>query len=188
MALFSLFAGMVTGAMAQSKPVTFPVGLKWQVMHYASFNFQPDEGSLDPKMKAVAYALWQSKLDAMKIDAEKQKQKPNPAFVLMSSPYRSNFIFSMIFSAVANCIPPGNGAGMVDMYPICSMSIFRIDAAPVKVKEISDMCFLHFNDSDFPVAKYHTEFAFDEANGAAYFRVIQHGVEVPACNRMIRFP
>lgn len=176
---------MATGALAQSKPVTFPVGLKWQVMHYASFNFQPDEGSLDPKMKAVAYALWQSKLDAMEFDAVKQKETPFPAFVLMSSPYRGNYIFSIIFSAVANCETPGNGSGMVDMYAVCPMSIFQVNGAPVKVKEIPNMCFLHLNSSDNPATKFHTEYSFNEAAKTAYFRIIQHGKEAPDCNRIV---
>jgi hypothetical protein len=185
-ALFTLCAGMATGAIAQNKVVQFPVGLKWESMHYTSFNFQPDEGTLDPKIKAAVYILWKSKLDAMKIDSEKQKQEPHPAFVLTSSPYRGNFIFSMIFSAIENCVPPGNGSGMVDMYALCSMSIFQANAAPVMVKEISNMCFLHSNDSDNPAAKNHTEFSFHEASRTAYFRVIQYGKEVPVCNRTVR--
>lgn len=182
-AAFCLMVGVATGAVAQNKNVQFPAGLKWQVMHYASFNFNYDDGPIDAKKKVAAYTLWKMNLDAMK-----QKQKPLPVFVLMSSPYRSNYIFSMIDSADEACERPGNGVGMVDMYPVCSMSIFKVDATPVKVKVIQGMCFLHFNDSDYPTGKYHTEFAFDEEHGIAYFRIIQHGVEVPDCNRMLRFP
>lgn len=182
---FFLVAGVATGAVAQNKSVQFPGGLKWEPMHYASFNFQPDEGSLDPKIKAVAYTLWKSKLDALNVPTNSPRGK-HPAFVLLSSPYQGNQIFSMVFSAVEHCVPPGNGPGIVDMYALCPMSIFQVNAAPVRVKEIPNMCFLYLNDSDNPAAKNHTEFAFHEANRTAYFRVIQNGKEVPDCNRIIR--
>lgn len=181
-----LLAGVATCAVAQNKVVQFPAGLKWEVMHYASFNYQPDEGTLDPKLKTVAYTLWKSKLDEMKLAAEKKKKVPHPAFVLMSSPYRGNYIFSMISSAVENCVLPGNGSGMVDMYEVCPMSIFQVNATPSMVKEIPNMCFLHLTDPENPAAKNHTEFSFNEANKTAYFRVIQHGKEAPDCNRIVR--
>lgn len=183
--LFWLLAGVATCAVAQSKSMQFPAGLKWEPMHYASFNFQPDNGSLDPKIKAFAYALWRPKLDALNAHADKLLG-PHPAFVLLSSPYQGNLIFSMIFSAVENCVLPGNGQGIADMYALCPMSIFQVNAAPVRVKEIQNMCFLYLNDSDNPAAKNHTEFSFHEANRTAYFRVIQSGKEVPACNRIVR--
>lgn len=184
-AAFCLMVGVATGAVAQNKNVQFPAGLKWEPMHYASFNFQPDDGSLDPKIKTVANALWKPKLDALNVNADKLRG-PHPAFVLLSSPYTGNLIFSMIFSAVETCVPPGNGPGIVDMYTLCPMSIFQVNAAPVRIKEIPNMCFLHLNDSDNPAAKNHTEFSFHEANRTAYFRVIQNGKEVPDCNRIVR--
>ena len=182
-----LLSGIATCAMAQSKAVQFPAGLKWEWMHYASFNFQPDEGQIDPKIKSVAYALWKSKLDAVSANADKTKSKPIPVFVLLSSPYTKNQIFSMVLSTAENCLFPGNGPGMVDMYALCPMSVFQVNATPVRTKEVPNMCFLHLNNSDNPASRFHTEFAFNEANRTAYFRVIQAGKEVPACNRMVNF-
>lgn len=182
---FWLLAGVATCSVAQNKVVQFPAGLKWELMHYASFNFQPDKGQLDPKIQAIAYELWKPKLDALNAQSDKPLGKP-PAFVLLSSPYQGNLIFSMIFSAVENCVPPGNGSGIVDMYALCPMSVFQVKDVPVRVKEIPNMCFLYLNDSDNPAAKNHSEFSFHEANRTAYFRVIQNGKEVPACNRIVR--
>ena len=34
--------------------------------------------------------------------------------------------------------------------------------------------------------KTQNQFAFDEKGGIAYFRLLQHGKLVPACNRMIK--
>lgn len=180
-----LLAGVATCAVAQNKAVQFPAGLKWEWMHYASFNFQPDDGQINPKIKSFAYTLWKSKLDALSANADKLNAKPIPVFILLSSPYQGDQIFSMVFSAAENCSPPGNGPGIVDMYALCPMSIFQVNATPVRVKEVPNMCFLHLNDSDNPASRYHTEFAFNEPKRTAYFRVIQAGKEIPSCNRMV---
>ena len=76
---------------------------------------------------------------------------------------------------------------MYDIYSICSMRIFQIDSIPISVRDIPDICFLHSDNSDHPVAKNHTEFAFQEADQVAYFRIIQYGKEVADCNRVVQF-
>lgn len=178
---------MARGMTVQKKFVKFPAGLKWKVMHYASFNFAPEEGKIDPQIKAGSYALWKTDLDAMKVEATQKKKEPAPAMVLTSAPYSDKYVFSMIDSAASHCIRPGNGAGMYDIYSICSMRIFQIDSIPISVRDIPDICFLHSDNSDHPVAKNHTEFAFQEADQVAYFRIIQYGKEVADCNRVVQF-
>jgi hypothetical protein len=55
------------------------------------------------------------------------------------------------------------------------------------VKEFEGFCYLNIdNNPDTPLAKNHTEFAFDARTETGYFRVIQHGKDVPSCHRAIK--
>ena len=119
------------GLLNRTVAANIAYGLKWKVMHYASFNFAPEEGKIDPQIKAGSYALWKTDLDAMKVEATQKKKEPAPAMVLTSAPYSDKYVFSMIDSAASHCIRPGNGAGMYDIYSICSMRIFQIDSIPI---------------------------------------------------------
>lgn len=95
------------------------------------------------------------------------------------------YTFSILDSGFQHCIPPGNGKYMVDMYSTCPLKIGRIDEKTLETSLVvkNDYCFLLEGKTD---RTNETQFLWDKKNRTAYFRIIQHGVPVPACNRAIQ--
>ena len=76
----------------------------------------------------------------------------------------------------------------MDMYSTCPMRFIAQHKGTGRIaqKDLPGYCFLHEDGEDAPLAKNHTEIAMDSKGETVYFRIIQHGKSVPACNRAIR--
>ena len=61
-----------------------------------------------------------------------------------------------------------------------------IEVIPVAINLVAPAQVRTTIDPDQPAAKNHTAVAFDAKTATAYFRVIQYGKHVPACDRGIR--
>jgi len=94
----------------------------------------------------------------------------------------------MFNSHNSNCIQPGNGSGMVDMYSTCPLRIIKFfgDSKNTEQNLPVNFCMLYGDDPNNSRAKNHIEYGFDKRSGIVYLRTIQYGKVVPACNRALR--
>lgn len=173
---FFLAATLSIPAAAQAN-VKFPPGLKWQMMPAVYFNFYQKKGTA--AQKAAAQKIWASKISAK-----------DPAFVLIDKVVTadSEYTFTMLDRPGGDCLPPGNGAGMNDMYSTCSMKVIQKVKATNKTstRDIANYCFLHLDDGPGELAKNHTSMAYDEKSQTVFFRITQYGKHVAECNRQIK--
>lgn len=175
-ATFFLAATLSVPAAAQAN-IKFPAGLKWQMMSAAYFNYSQQKGTA--AQKTEAQQIWKGKIVA-----------GEPAFVLIDkvSTADSEYTFTMLDTTGGHCIPPGNGAGMEDMYSTCPMKVIQKVKATNKTtsRDIAGYCFLHLDDGPGELAKNHTSMAYDAKSQTVFFRITQHGKPVPECNRQIK--
>lgn len=210
-ALTALALGMalLPAAQAQQKAagVQFPAGLKWEMMRYGAF--APGgmmKNSATPAEKSAATKLWKKELDSIPPNKFFDRSKGEyPADFLIST-YDSDkykFVFSIMYTLHMDypaCSDPRNGPfpegfdfDSAQMYHVCPMRVVRLDKTNNQVTDwiVNDFCVVHSDYSEehaerknHPLAENHTEIAIH--GDVAYFRVIQYGKWVPACNRSIR--
>lgn len=190
----ALLLGMAPSARAQGSEVRatstdqvkFPAGLKWEQMREARFQDPPKPGAKAlSKDHAAAQAVW--------ADEVKRSFDQAPAFsvgvLLAQARSARNTVLTFSLLSVMDfdrCEPPLNGKSVVDMYSKCLARVHVGQSPQPVMKEFAGFCYLHIdNNPDTPLAKNHTEFAFDAQTNTGYFRVIQYGKEVPACRRAI---
>lgn len=167
--------------------VKFPAGLKWEQMREIRFQDPPKPG-VKPASNdhAAAQAVWS---DEIKRSFE---QAPNFSVAVLLAQARSSKNTLLTFSLLNvmdfdRCEPPANGKNVVDMYSKCFARVLIDHKPQVIVKEFEGFCYLNIDTNpDTPLAKNHTEFAFDARTEIGYFRVIQHGKDVPSCHRAIK--
>lgn len=161
-----------------SIPATFPAQLAWESMNMVEFNFKRPMTNLTPEQKLI-FPAWKDELTNV---AKYQQTFGNVLYA-----QRGTLLFS-IFHAVGLCSDPASGAGAYDAYSVCPARVLVGNASAPTVFKFKDVChYLQLNNPDQPLAKNHTEFAYDEGAKTAYLRVIQYGKFVPACNRAIQF-
>lgn len=186
--------GLATSARAQggevratsTDQVKFPAGLKWEPMREVRFQDSPKPGAKPlSKDYAAALAVWS--------DEVKRSFDQAPAFsvgvLLAQARSARNSVLTFSLLSVMDfdrCEPPLNGKNVVDMFSKCLARVHVGHTPQPVMKEFAGFCYLHIdNNPDTPLAKNHTEFAFDVQTNTGYFRVIQYGKEVSACRRAI---
>lgn len=206
LARFSLGFGLALGAitlvgveLAHAQPTTapkvsFPAGLKWQMMPLVTFSF-PGYHEGTPPQRQLAGSIWGKDIDALPVNDVKRDRSKFPAFVLLSPTFESSqfrYVFSSMSAAAAvydKCEDPPNSAeSHTPMYSRCPMRVVIEDKATGQKtqQDFPRYCHLFLDDPDQPAAKNHTAVAFDPNTHTAYFRVIQYGKHAPACDRAIR--
>lgn len=166
--------------------VKFPAGLRWEPMREVRFLEKPklNHNGISSD-EAAAIAVWSDELTRF------FAKTPNYIASVLLGQARSASNKLLTFSVLnimdfERCEPPMNGKDVMDMYSKCLARV-HVDQKPVAtMKEFSGFCYLNVDDSANPLAKNHTEFAFDQGANTAYMRVIQFGKEVPACRRAIK--
>ena len=188
----TLGLALLPAAQAQQKGgVKFPAGLKWQMMKLATFDAPPGyyAETVTPAEKQLAAAIWQKEM-AANTETTVTGQKMMSTILIHSfenADFRYTFT-SLDIPFQNGCKPPENGRDVVDMYSTCPMRFIAQHKETKKVvqKDLPGYCFLHEDDEEAPLSKNHTEIAMDSKGETVYFRIIQHGREVPACKRAIR--
>ena len=199
---FVLLIGLASGVHAQAPTVRatstdqvrFPAGLKWERMRDVATNFAP----ADPKTPVVKFlpsdlatvnVIWHDLISAS------TEKAPIFNMLIANTSLRGR---SLVFSQVnlldfTRCEPPANGRSVVDVYSKClaRVAIGGTDkSAPPQIREFDNFCFVMSpwetqEERQFR-ALNQVQFSFDPATATAYFRLIQHGAQVPACNRAIK--
>ena len=188
----ALGLAMLPAAQAQQKTVKFPAGLKWEMMKLATFDAPPGyyAETVTPAEKQLAAAIWQKEMAAN--TATTVSGQKMMSTILIHSYEKDDFRYTFTSLDIPfqnGCTPPENGRDVVNMYSTCPMRFIAQHKETKKVaqKDLPGYCFLHEDDEDeAPLSKNHTEIAMDSKGETVYFRIIQHGKEVPACNRAIR--
>lgn len=170
-----------------SDQVVFPQGLQWQRMQSVDIYVReaPHVRSENPALVPVVESIWADEIARL---LSRSNVMLKTAVVARAEARGQPVHFSVIgLMDFERCEPPLNGKDVVDMYSRC---LARVAIGPVQrphVIEFRDFCILNVDyDQNAPLEQNHTQFAFDRATSTAYFRVIQHGRFVPACNRSIR--
>jgi len=170
-----------------SDQVVFPAGLQWQRMQSVSIHVKeaPHVRSENQALVPVVENVWADEIERLLSRSNVVLQTAVVARAeVRGQPVHFSVIGLMDFE---RCEPPLNGKDVVDMYSRC---LARVAIGPVQrphVIEFRDFCILNVDyDQNAPLEQNHTQFAFDRGTSTAYFRVIQHGRFVPACNRSIR--
>ena len=176
---YLLIAGLFSTSAAIAA-VKFPSNLNWKMMPQVSYNFPVKTGT--PELRATSDSIWKSKIP-----------KETAAFVLLSSveTKENQYIFTMLDSTFAGCVPPPNGDGTdtaMPLYSTCSMRVIQKNKITKKTttQEIKDFCYLSLNCDPEELAKNHTKFAFDSKTNTAYFKTIMYGKHARECDREIR--
>lgn len=198
-AMVLLGLSLALPAMAQvritsSDKVIFPPGLKWERMRTVIVdptlaNSTTPLVQVRPEDVAAVKRIWSDEVAA----ASARGQSADFDSQISTTTFRGSPVaFSLITLPrdFERCEAALNGKNVVDVYSKC---LARVAIGPMRnphVVEFSGFCYA---DSVFATPeelqfreKTQNQFAFDEKGGAAYFRLLQHGKLVPACNRMIR--
>ncbi|MBL8388159.1 MAG: hypothetical protein JNK17_08100 [Hydrogenophaga sp.] len=198
----ALLLGMAPSARAQgtevratsTDQVKFPAGLKWERMRDAATNFVP----ADPKTPVVKFlpsdlatvnVVWHDLISAS------TEKAPIFNMLIANTSLRGR---SIVFSQVdlldfSRCEPPANGRSVVDVYSKCLARVAiggKDKSAPAQIREFDNFCFVmspwETKEEQQFRALNQVQFSFDPATATAYFRLLQHGAPVPACNRAIK--
>lgn len=198
-AMVFLGMGLAFPAIAQvrvtsSDKVIFPPGLKWERMRTVivdpSLTNSPTPlVPVRPEDMAAVKRIWSDEVAS----AAAKGQSADFDSQISTTTYKGTPIaFSLITLPLdfERCEAALNGKNVVDVYSRC---LARVAIGPMRnphVVEFSGFCYA---DSVFATPeelqfreKTQNQFAFDEKSGTAYFRLLQHGKPVPACNRMIK--
>lgn len=166
----------------------------WRVMDIVAFNANPAFNYPTPSHtnKELAQKIWNKEIQSAPSTTFANPHSPLPSFVLISS-HRENgvlYTFSILDAANApGCIPAANGAGIVDMYSECPLRVTATNETTGKTvsQQFDDYCHLYVNNVDNPATKNNTQILIDSEKGVANFRIIQHGKQIPECNRTLRY-
>jgi hypothetical protein len=163
-----------------SVPSTFPPQLAWERMRSIEFNFTKPLPAATAEQNMVL-PVWQDALN----DA---KAKQNFAYVMYAK--RGQALFT-VFDTMGACTTPANGRDAYDAYSVCPGRVVvgnPSNTTGTTTFNFPQMCYYEqTNNPDAPLDKNHMQFAYDEGIKMAYFRVIQYGKFVAACNRAIQF-
>lgn len=172
------------------KPAAFPPGLKWKKLEEVSLNFQPKYARPVENKESVAIAkqMWAGAYEPY------MKQNPDSAmFFLVGQATGEKYkvttsLINYPLYYTEECEMPANGSNVVDMYSKCKVAIqLEGDGKAISAK-FDGFCFLDLPpESKSRREVNQTEFAVDDRTGTVYYRVIQYGRAVPACNRFIKF-
>lgn len=117
------------------------------------------------------------------------QNKDLPSFVLISSVNHNGtqYTFSILSSATApGCIPPANGKNVTDIYSVCPIRVSSVNSSnQAKQGQFNGYCHVYPFAPEKAGDINQVQFWFDKANSVAYFRTIQAGQLVPACNKSI---
>ena len=188
----ALGLALLPAAHAQQRAaVKLPAGLKWETMRLATFDAYPGyyAETVSPEEKQLVAKIWEKEIAAN--TATTVTGKKMMSTVLMHAFEDSNFRYTFTSLNIPfqnGCEPPANGYDVVDMYSTCPMRFIAQHKGTGRIaqKDLPSYCFLHIDEKETPVAQNHTEIAMDSNGETVYFRIIQHGKPVPACNRAIR--
>lgn len=184
--------GITLPALAQirvtsSDKVIFPAGLKWERMREVEYRYtpKPAKNFKDKADDVTARMIW-----ADEIEKSEAVMPQRNMFVLLAKTTARNGV-PVIFSLLdmldyERCEPSTNGKDMVDMYSKCLARVAIGKPSKPHLVEFNGFCYLNLDFPETPIEKNNTQFAFDANTATAYFRVIQYGKSVPACNRMIK--
>lgn len=178
-------AALAIGVSAQG--VQAPAGLQWQQMHSIWFNTTVFSSTGTPEEKELLGKIW-----AKEISGSMKNQNgslfPSSALIGNIEQNGIKIIFTMYNRAGSDCMQPGNGQGMVDMYATCPLRVIRLSGndKPIVVDLPVNFCMLDVDDEHNPRSKNHNEYALDARAGVIYLRTIQYGKVVPACNRALQ--
>lgn len=178
---------------ATTAKVTFPAELNWEAMPVVTFDFSPWVSGT-PAERKLAAKIWRKELDAIPTAEFQGRVKKYPAFILLgaSEDGAHRYIFSGLSAAsVAYPLcedPPNGGDEHTSTWANCPMRVViqNKETGVEHQEQFPDYCLQYSYGSDRPFAENHTEFAFDNKTKTAYFRVLQYGKHVPACDRAIR--
>jgi len=179
-------AGIAFGAAAQSAQP--PTGLKWQMMHEIVFNSTNFSSTGTEEERVLLGKIWEKELQGSEKNIKTGELLPSFSLIGTVEYKGVKAILTMYNRSGSDCIEPGNGKGMYDMYAICPLRLIRLTQD--KQAEIQNLpvnfCMLSGDDHDNPRSKNHNEYTFDERSGIVYLRTIQYGKVVSSCNRALR--
>jgi hypothetical protein len=166
-----------------------PAGLQWQWMDKVYFNpikGYPDASS--PEERSLMSQIWAKEIKTLQSPGD---NSPMLGTALSGSVVNDGIrvLMTMFNSFNSNCIQPGNGRGMYDNYATCPLRLIRFNADNrISQQDLPvQFCMLDgLGTPDDTRAKNHIEYGFDQRSGLVFFRTIQYGEIVPACNRALR--
>ena len=194
-ALTALALGLtlLPAAQAQQKAagVQFPAGLKWEMMKFVAFDAPPGfyGETVTPAEKQLAGAIWQKEMAANTATTVTGKKMMSQILIHSFEDANFRYTFTSLYIPFQNgCEPPANGRDVVDMYSTCPMRFIAQHKGTGRIaqKNLPNYCFLSIDEEDARAVENHTEIAMDSKGETAYFRIIQHGKAVSACNKAIR--
>lgn len=191
--------GITLPALAQirvtsSDKVIFPAGLKWERMRTVVLDQTPASKesprvAVQPEDVKSVRRIWSDEVAV----ATAKGEAPHFNSQIITTTYKGKPIaFSLIDLPLDfdRCEQALNGKDVVDVYSKCLARVAIGSMPNPHVVEFSGFCYA---DSIWATpeelrfrAKTQNQVAFDSQTGTAYFRLLQHGKFVPACNRMIK--
>ncbi|GKS92625.1 hypothetical protein [Acidovorax sp. SUPP2539] len=185
-------AAGVAGAQERGN-IKFPPELKWKLMPLVTFNY-PEYHDGTPEQKKLLEPIWKENIESTPLNFNRNDGSRLGSFILYQTheDRENKYIFTMFNAAKSKCEDPPNGPfvqkGYVPpMYSICPMRVIVEEKSTGrrKQKDFPNYCHLFIDDKNTPLAQNHTEFAFDDKTGSAYFRVVQYGKPAPECDRAL---
>lgn len=176
------FAG-IAGAQVRvlsGNQVVFPGGLSWQLMDRVKIRHDSKPNTGSAKDIADLTHIWQNEVNTQ---ATAPTMAELPILIGRTVSRGKPVIVSVIhLNDYDRCEPPLNGRDVVDMYSKCIAKV----VTPSQSTEINRFCFLAIDpDDDAPLKSNNNQLATDPKTGVIYFRLIQQGKLIPACNRAI---
>ena len=113
-----------------------------------------------------------------------------PSFVLLSNILRNGeqYTFSILNSANARgCSIAENSKDAVDVYVRCPLRVTLTDGSSNNItRDYPSYCYIFPENLNNPSSLNQAQFAFDAVNSTAYFRTIQHGKHIKACDKKMK--
>ena len=158
---------------------------QWEAMGIVTYNSENTDRAdkIPPPSRAnlnLANITWSKEITA-------NKNLPSTVLISSVSHNDTQYTFSILSSASApGCLKPANGKNVTDMYSVCPMKVVAfVGSDKPKAGQFNGYCHLYPFPAEKAGAKNETQFWFDHSTSTAYFRVIQNGQLVPACNKAI---
>jgi hypothetical protein len=191
-----VWAAAMAGAdvkVTSTDKVVFPSGLSWERMRIVPLDHHPATPGtplVKPSQEDIdaARRIWADEISkGLAKDKSEHFQVLVGSGALNGHPVTVSLIDLMDFE---RCEPPANGKSVVDVYSKC---LARVAIGPLKAAhtvEFQGFCFVFspwMTPEEIKFREHtHNDVAFDAKTGVIYFRTIQQGKNVAACQRAVR--
>lgn len=182
-----LFLGNSFPAVAQQTE-----NLQWVPMTLVAFN-APGMDDVPPVRQSIidlARVIWNREIESTPLNQTVQNNGRLPSFVLLSNILRNGeqYTFSILNSANARgCSVAENSKDAVDVYVRCPLRVTLTDGSSKNItRDYPNYCYIFPENQNNIASLNQAQFAYNTVSSTAYFRIIQHGKHIKACDKKIK--